>query len=141
MKTHLERSICRISRSSHLIAIHLEHYTHPPRSQAERVAVHRSLEWSAPRGADPSAAETPYLPCHFWPLLLKDKHDVSRATGPEILSSFPHAGHVHRHQRPVDPVLLRAAGGEHKCRGDEGPHGSHRRGHYSSPRWSARSPL
>ena len=29
-------------------------------------------------------------------------------------SSFPHAGHIDRHQRPVDPVRLRAAAREHE---------------------------
>src|SRR5262249_22669864 len=37
---------------------------------------------------------------------------------------FPHAGHIDRHQRPVDPVLTHTTP-EHKRRGEEGPHGSH----------------
>src|SRR5215510_11057390 len=74
-------------------------------------------------------------------LLSQVQHERARVS--EITSGWsagdPRPGHrhVHRHERPVDPVLLSAAP-EHKRRGDEGPHGSHRRGHYRSPRWSAR---
>src|SRR5215831_16098262 len=124
---HLDPVVDQIPRSSHLIAIHLEHYTYPPTAQAERVAVHRSLDWSA-RPEETAGAKVPYLPCHLWPLLLKDKYDLSIQNGSSHgLFSFPHAGHVHRHQRPVDPVLLCTAGREHQHRDDDGPHGSHRR--------------
>src|SRR5262245_66530462 len=63
-------------------------------------------------------------------LLSQVQHE--RAWVSEITSGWsagdPRPGHrhVHRHERPVDPVFLPAAP-EHKRRGDEGPHGSHRR--------------
>src|SRR5215475_7623790 len=76
------------------------------------------------------------------PLLLSQvQHE--RAWVSEITSGWsagdPRPGHrhVHRHERPVDPVFLPAAP-EHKRRGDEGLHSSRRRGHYRSPRSSAR---
>src|SRR5215831_20171681 len=116
---HLDPVVDQIPRSSHLIAIHLEHYTYPPTAQAERVAVHRSLDWSA-RPEETAGAKVPYLPCHLWPLLLKDKYDLSIQNGSSHgLFSFPHAGHVHRHQGPVDPILLRAAAREYPSCGDD----------------------
>src|SRR5215813_8940805 len=95
---------------------------------AERVAVYRSLDWSAPHGGETATAEVPYLPCHLWPLLLKDKHDVSnpRASSPTLFRfSFAHAGHIDRHQRPVDPVLVRTAAHEHEGCGDDSQGCSH----------------
>src|SRR5215831_734206 len=76
--------------------------------KAERVTVHRSLDWSAFRDGHRPGVEVPYLPCHLWPLLLKNKHDCSSTRDSPELCSFPHAGHIDRHQRPIDPVLLLA---------------------------------
>src|SRR5215831_2124525 len=119
---HLDPVVDQIPRSSHLIAIHLEHYTYPPTAQAERVTVHRSLDWSRPD--ETAGAEVPYLPCHLCPLLLKDKHDLSSQNrSSHDLFSFPHAGHVNGYQRPVDPVLLRTATREHQGCSDD-PQGS-----------------
>src|SRR5215470_1553711 len=127
-KTHSERPITPISRSSHLIAVHLEHYTCPPTAHAECVAVHRPLDRSVWGRADTEGGGgVPYLSCHLCTLLLKDDHDVSSptATRPEILCSFPQAGHIDGHQRPVDPVLLRTAAYEHEGYCDDRPRPPH----------------
>src|SRR5215472_12045237 len=71
----------------------------------------------------------PHFPCDLRALLLKNEHDgSSRATGgttDRSGSAFPHAGHVHRHQRPVDPVLLRTAAREHHDCSDDPQSCSH----------------
>src|SRR5262245_65988905 len=76
-------------------------------------------------------------------LLSQVQHERARVS--EITSGWsagdPRPGHrhVHRYERPVDPVLLaRTAKLKHERCGNECPHGSHRLGQYLSPRLSTR---
>src|SRR5215471_9215385 len=125
-------------RSGHLVSVHLDldvqgHPTYLVK--AERITAHPSLDRNGRfcgSTSDPITEMVQWVfpardpPGHFGSLLPKDKLDgIHIIRSP--LCSFPYAGHIDGHQRPVDPVFLRTAAREHQRRGDEGPHGSHRR--------------
>ena len=55
------------------------------------------------------------LPCDLCTLLLKNEDDLSTGTSTAPRKCpLPRAGHVDRHQRPVDPVLTLRTGSTHR---------------------------
>src|SRR5215510_8326971 len=103
-------------------------------SEPEHVTRHAAPDQHG-EGTD-ARQSTPKASVHVRSFLLEVESDLIAnrlISGYSRHGPFPSAGHGLRHQRPVDPVLLRATGAERERRGDQGPHGSHRRGHYRSP--------
>src|SRR5215470_15832319 len=99
--------------------------------KGERVAVHGPFNPPPPGRHFPrptlcSRSEL-YLPCNLRTLLLKNEHDISGTgtTTGAFESAFPCPGHIDRHQRPVDPVLLRAAARAHESYRDDRPRSPH----------------
>src|SRR5262252_8449753 len=127
-------------RPDHLIAIHLElaiplgtlHNLSIHHLEGKRIAAYGPLNpyWPLryrPLGRPDREPVDLHFPFDLRALLLKNEPDASAAIGP-CEGAFPHAGHIDRYQRPVDPVLLHStAAHEHQRSGNEGPHGSHRR--------------
>src|SRR5215468_7773106 len=119
-------------RSGRLVSVHLDLDVHGHPTylvKAERITAHPSLDrngrlcGSLP---DPITEMVQWVfPArhpsgHLGSLLPKDELDGIHIIRSR-LCSFPHAGHIDRYQRPVDPVLLRTTAREHKGYPDDDP--------------------
>src|SRR5215470_17827761 len=114
------------ARTHHVVSVDLQlsRERSPFVVKSQGVAADRALDGAIVLS---SGRGKPRRSDHLGPLLLEGEGKPA-ATRPRrtVDVSLPNAGHIDRHQRLVDPVLLRTAP-EHKRRGKQGPYGSHRR--------------